>query len=280
MSDTLAPNAGLTLDAAGNVTYEFEGRLKAHGIDIDADVVPPGESPVADSRVQWLAQADGGRVASVEGLQSGADTTTADELSGKLTAFAYKRALGGTETAQATLGVRDTVTEPGRTLISDLFSWAPGGGGRALMASISQPGAGTLTKKLLDADGISDWLLQPGGQSSGGGWTVLPMVWATWYGSGWPQPRWRRIGKDIVQMQGLFKMPADAAPQGNKQEAFDMTGLQPDNGTRMVWCLGGPSGSNARFDITAGTPHLRWMNGGAAGDWFWLNTMYVTSGPA
>lgn len=133
-----------------------------------------------------------------------------------------------------------------------------------------------IDKLIIDSAGKSDFYQQPGG-IDGGGWQTLGGGWATWYGSGWPRPQYRRIGGDLIQLQGLFLMPSDSAPQGSKSEAFDMSGLQPVTGSRMILARS-QTGAMARFDVAAGQQYARWMEAGQAGGWFWMNQTYCTTG--
>jgi hypothetical protein len=64
-ADTFTPDVGQRVDAAGRVTYDFDGHITANGIDLLASPPPgvprgPGD-PVAptDRRVGFVAESDG-----------------------------------------------------------------------------------------------------------------------------------------------------------------------------------------------------------------------------
>lgn len=147
---------------------------------------------------------------------------------------------------------------------------------RSILAQAETDSGELITRRLVDSLGKSDFYQQPGGPD-GGGWQSLGGGWATWYGSGWPRPQYRRIGGDLIQLQGLFLMPSDSAPGGSKAEAFDMSGLQPISGSRMILARS-QNGAMARFDVAAGQQYARWTESGQAGGWFWMSTTYCTTG--
>lgn len=51
MSDQLAPSVGMVIDATGKVTYDFDGHIRARGLDLDAG---DNASPPADRKVRWI----------------------------------------------------------------------------------------------------------------------------------------------------------------------------------------------------------------------------------
>jgi hypothetical protein len=61
-ADTFTADAGQHIDAAGNVTYDFDAHVHARGLDLDAG---GGINPPADRRIRWIDVADGSVVAEI-----------------------------------------------------------------------------------------------------------------------------------------------------------------------------------------------------------------------
>lgn len=62
-----APLGGMTIDAAGHVTYDFAGHIHAKGIDLDDGQT---NNPPNDNRVRWLGS-DGRPTTEIASYQSG-----------------------------------------------------------------------------------------------------------------------------------------------------------------------------------------------------------------
>ena len=82
MADRMSPSGGQKVDAQGNVTYDFEGHIRAQGVDLDAG---ESSSPPDDRRVRWLRRSDGAVVATLYAYQLANDSVLRlrAELAGK-----------------------------------------------------------------------------------------------------------------------------------------------------------------------------------------------------
>lgn len=57
---TYAALQGMTVALDGSITYDFEGHIKADGLDLDASTIA---TPPSDERIRWLRKTDGAVVA-------------------------------------------------------------------------------------------------------------------------------------------------------------------------------------------------------------------------
>lgn len=78
MPDYLGRDTGQQIDADGNITYEFEGKVLAEGLDLPAGT---NEAASNESRIRWVRESDGAAVAQHLGYKGGA-TTRAVSIAG------------------------------------------------------------------------------------------------------------------------------------------------------------------------------------------------------
>jgi hypothetical protein len=140
MSDSLSVSGGTTVDAQGNVTYDFAGHVKAFGVDLPAG---DNATPPDDRKLRWLRNSDGAVVAIEYGYSAGGvfneliETVFADPGGGSAAALSAARN-------------------------------AADGGGSAGIAANAGPGAGAmsvtaqalpgLTRVVIDSAGKSDYV--------------------------------------------------------------------------------------------------------------------------
>lgn len=66
LQPAFSPTSGMQVDAAGKVTFDFQGHVHGTGVDLD---VGNGANPPQDRRVRWI-NANGSAIADVYGYQS------------------------------------------------------------------------------------------------------------------------------------------------------------------------------------------------------------------
>jgi hypothetical protein len=73
MADSLAADVGQVLTPDGRVAYDFQGHVKAQGLDLDA---APATAPESDRSVRWLDTGTGAMIAHVQGYETDVDGVT------------------------------------------------------------------------------------------------------------------------------------------------------------------------------------------------------------
>lgn len=139
MSDVLNPSVGTVVDAAGKVTYDFDGRIHADGIDIEAT---PTNSASDANRMRFLNALTGQSVAELY-------TADSDTIPVHVTALQNHPPAGATSSRLQILAVLIDPRIIGASIDCMAFRDVP---------SVVDVNAEDLNRRLLSAAGDSDWV--------------------------------------------------------------------------------------------------------------------------
>ena len=189
------------VDAAGNVTYDFEGHIAADGIDLDAT---SRGAPADDRSVRWLRAVDGAVVARVFGY---------DEAFVPPESGLGAEAIAPSDASRAEAFLRSDRRSGGRQaeVVAAYHGDRVAGKARLLARARRDDGTGTRELVVLDGAGASDFLRAsdtPEGWHvvGGAGEPAFQNAWVNFGASGVMSFRRDQLGR--IHLAGIVKSGA------------------------------------------------------------------------